>query len=320
MNREIDRDDRLEEGPRGGGARQKRGSGAGPTGDGSSASHHPNEDDQRQPAAPNGAGPRGRDLQPEQRHNGRPEPNQNRERAYQISQDARETMREIGRFRTLAVEDLTRQRYAGDGAKMLPDLRSLVAQGLAQRRTIWAGKHQGKIEFVALTRQGKRLLESEGKGTGQVFYDRFVKPAEILHDSAIYRMYQAEADRIEKDGGRVRRVVLDYELKQKAYSPLAKAKALPPLDYARRQEEIARENGLKVVQGHITLPDLRIEYETAQGEQTSVDLELATAHYHGSHLSSKAEAGFKMYATQGDASHLSRVLEEREITAEIFSL
>src|SRR5437879_1827659 len=77
-------------------------------------------------------------------------------------------------------------------------------------------------------------------------------------------MYQAERERIEKAGGRIRRVVLDYELKQKAYSPLAKAKALPPLDYARRQEQIARENGLKVVQGHITLPDLRIEYETAE--------------------------------------------------------
>ena len=118
----------------------------------------------------------------------------------------------------------------------------------------------------------------------------------------------------------MRRVVLDYELKQKAYSPLAKAKALPAAEYARRQEEIARENGLKVVQGHIALPDLRIEYETSSGQQTHVDLELATEHYRGSHLASKAEAGFKMYAAGADADHLSSVLEEREITAEIFSL
>ena len=56
---------------------------------------------------------------------------------------------------------------------------------------------QGKIELVALTSQGKRLLEREDPGTGQVFYERFVKPAEILHDAAIYRMFKAEADRIE---------------------------------------------------------------------------------------------------------------------------
>jgi hypothetical protein len=228
--------------------------------------------------------------------------------------------REIGRFRTLAVDDLVRQKYAGDVDKMRQDLRALNAQGLIQHRTIWAGKRQGKVEFVALTRQGKKLLEGESKTTGQVYYDRFVKPAEILHDAAIYRMYEAERDRIEKAGGNIRRVVLDYELKQKAYSPLAKAKALPPLDYARRQEEIARENGLKVLQGHITLPDLRIEYETTQGEQAHVDLELATEHYHGSHLASKAQAGFKMYAVEGTAGRLSSVLEEREITAEILSL
>jgi len=245
---------------------------------------------------------------------------QDRGREYRLSQNVRETVKEIGRFRTLAVYDLARQKYAGDVNKSGQDLRSLKAQGLVQLRTIWAGKRQGKLEFVALTRAGKRLLESEGSTTGQIFYDRFVKPAEILHDAAIYRMYQAERESIEKAGGTIRRVILDYELKQKAYSPLAKAKALSPLDYARRQEEIARENGLEVVQGHITLPDLRIEYDAADGQQTSVDLELATEHYRGSHLAAKAEAGFKMYATEGSAGRLSSALEERELLAEIFSL
>jgi hypothetical protein len=51
-----------------------------------------------------------------------------------------------------------------------------------------------------------------------------------------------------------------------------------------------------------------------------VDLELATEHYHGGALQNKAEAGFKMYAADGSASRLSRVLEERDIMAEIFAL
>ena len=33
-------------------------------------------------------------------------------------------------------------------------------------------------------------------------------------------MYQAEAARIEREGGKVRRVVLDYELKRKVFSKL----------------------------------------------------------------------------------------------------
>jgi len=244
----------------------------------------------------------------------------NREREYVLSPDARETAKEIGRFRVLAVRDLARHKYSGDANRLRHDLDALTRQGLLQRRTIWAGKQAGKTEFLALTEEGKRVAERASNQTGQVFYDRFVKPAEILHDAAIYRMYQAEAQRIEKAGGSLRRVVLDYELKRKAYSPLAKAKALPPLEYARRQQEIARENGLKVVQGHITLPDLRIEYETAAGEPARVDLELATKHYHGSHLAAKAEAGFKLYSTEASVGRHSSVLEEREITAEIFSL
>ena len=57
-----------------------------------------------------------------------------------------------------------------------------------------------------------------------------------------------------------------------------------------------RNNGLKVVNGKIRLPDLRIEYETAGGESARVDLELATEHYRGDHMSAKERAGFKIYA------------------------
>src|SRR5260370_20576106 len=122
-------------------------------------------------------------------------------------------------------------------------------------------------------------------------------------------MYQADTARIERAGGRIRRVILDYELKQKIYAPLAKAKALPPLEYTRKQAEVARANGLTVVEGKIPLPDLRIEYETLTGEIAHVNLELATEHYHGAALEAKAEAGFKMYAADGSGSRLSRVLE-----------
>jgi hypothetical protein len=75
-----------------------------------------------------------------------------------------------------------------------------------------------------------------------------------------------------------------------------------------------------VIEGRIPLPDLRIEYETQDREPARVDLELATHHYHGSHLQTKAEAGFKIYAPPDSAGHLKAVLEEREITAGILSL
>ena len=78
-------------------------------------------------------------------------------------------------------------------------------------------------------------------------------------------MFKREAAEIEKVDGRVRRVVLDYELKKRVYPALAKAKALSVSEYTKAQAEIARAHGLKVVNKHIVLPDLRIEYEDRHG-------------------------------------------------------
>ena len=51
-----------------------------------------------------------------------------------------------------------------------------------------------------------------------------------------------------------------------------------------------------------------------------VDLELATEHYRGSNLAEKVRAGFSLYARAQDAPGLRRVLDQKELTAEILSL
>ena len=244
-----------------------------------------------------------------------------RDRGYQIGPTERETMYEIGRFRTVAVEDLARNKYMGNETQMRQDLRSLIAQGLIQRHTACVGRDKAKLAVLVLSKKAKQVLKHDKDiPSRQAIYAGFVKPSEVAHDAAIYRMYQAEAGLIQKRGGTIERVVLDYELKRKVYSPLAKAKQIAASEYRKRQAEVARENGLKVVDGKIPLPDLRIEFQTKDGDIARVDLELATHHYHGRHMSAKAEAGFKMYAAEGSGSYLSRVLDEHDITAELLSL
>jgi len=240
---------------------------------------------------------------------------------YSISPDEREAMYDMGRFRVVKSEDLAELRYRGKQSLMDQDTRSLMVQGLVQRKTEWTGKSGEVNTFWTLTKEGKRFLQKQYPlPKGQALYIGFVKPKELSHDAAIYPTFHREATLIEKDGGRISRVVLDYELKKKAYSPLAKAKALGDAEYARRQAEIAREFSLKVVKGHIVLPDLRIEYVDRHGVAAHVDLEVATQNYHGSHAADKAAAGFKIYASSETAARLSRALEEREITADILSL
>lgn len=167
------------------------------------------------------------------------------------------------------------------------------------------------------------MLERAGNGDHgreQQVYAGMVKPAELAHDLAIYRMYQAEAKKIMGEGGTIRRIVLDYELKKRVYAPLARARDLPREEYRRRQAEVARENGLKVTGGRILLPDLRIEYETRGGEPARVDLELATEHYKEGQMRAKAAAGFKFYMAGSARGRGSAYFDDRGIAAEILSI
>jgi len=247
---------------------------------------------------------------------------------YRLSTEDIDTLCDIGRFRTIALQDLARFRYADSGKALKDAMRSMQSQGVMHTRSVWRGPRVKPIEVAVLTKLGRELAERYGAMQDpardgkekQALYAGFVKPNEVAHDAAIYRMFQAERERIERGGGRVLRVILDYELKRKVYAPLAKAKALPAADYAKRQEQVARENGLIVIRGKIPLPDLRIEYATQNGESARIDLELATGHYHAPAMRAKAEAGFTFYAADDSRARLSRMLEERDITVAILSL
>ena len=234
-----------------------------------------------------------------------------------------EAMETIGKFRTVASEDLARFHFKGNASHMDGRLRELRGQGLVGRRTLQIGR-EGRLEVLFLTKQGQRLVTQERhqdesrKRDPQALYAGLKKFAEIAHDAAIYRMFRAEAARIMKEQGRVQRVVLDYEFKKRVYSPLAKARGLPPEEYRKLQDEVARDNCLAVVDGKILLPDLRIEYETREGEMARV--ELATDHYKPGQLRDKARAGFRIYRMAQDRSGSSAVWEDRELTAEILSL
>jgi hypothetical protein len=68
------------------------------------------------------------------------------------------------------------------------------------------------------------------------------------------------------------------------------------------------------------LPDLRIEYETRDGERTKVDLELATEDYKRFQIAEKSRAGFRIYIDGSRSGRTGVVWEEHELTVEILSL
>ena len=215
-----------------------------------------------------------------------------------LTASQQETLADIGKFRIIAAADLMKYRYDGNAGKFERELRYLAGRGLLERRIVTHGRKPRTEAVIVLKDAGRNLLRRENAkrngAAAQQFYAGFVKPSEVAHDAGIYRMYQQEAARIEREGGTVRRVVLDFEFKKRVYGELNKLQDQG--EAAVRKEAIAAANGLSVVGGRVVLPDLRIEYETRDQELEKVDLELTTGHYKESQIAAKRAAGMKLYS------------------------
>jgi hypothetical protein len=241
-----------------------------------------------------------------------------RGRTYAVRSSEIESLTEIGKFRAVASEDLEEFQYHGEKDRMRPDVASLIRQGLIVEKSI-PHSDTAPRRLLTLTKKGHQFLRSTGTVPGnQATYYGFAKPREAHHDADLYRLYHKAAEKIDREGGTNPRVVLDFELKKRVFHDLAKLG--PEKHSAESKREVAEKHGLQLVRGKIPLPDLRIEYEGRDGDMARVDLELATEHYRGSNLAEKVRAGFSLYARAQDAPGLRRVLDQKELTAEILSL
>jgi hypothetical protein len=241
-----------------------------------------------------------------------------RGRTYRLRNSEVATMVELGKFRAVASKDLAEFVYDGDKDRMRPDVENLFRQGLIEMKSI-PYEPIGSRQLLTLTKNGHRfLVQTQRAAKGQALYHGFTRPREAHHDADLYGLYQKAAAKIEGQGGRNLRVVLDYELKKHLYRDLAKFGE--DCKSASAKHAVADTHGLKVVRGKIPVPDVRIEYDSRDGERTRVDLELATEHYRLRNLVEKVLAGFSIYAHADEASKLHRILDQRELTAEILSL
>jgi len=236
-----------------------------------------------------------------------------RDHGYRLRAIEIQILTDLGKLRSVGVEDLVIHAYSGHRPKMQNDLQNLLRQGLV-RRGVFGGPEGTPRELLTLTKGACRLLRANRVvDRDQPLYHGFVNGREANHDGDLYLLYQKEAARIQERGGRPVRVLLDFELRKRINRDFARfgTEARP---------EIAARHGLRVVGEKIPLPDMRIEYEQPDGEMASVDLELVTEHYSGRAVAEKARAGFSLYTPRGEGVRLRRVLDERELTAEILSL
>jgi hypothetical protein len=233
--------------------------------------------------------------------------------AYRLRQSESRTLETLATFRVVLERDLAEGVYDGSWQRLAEDVRSLREQGLVQRRGLVVSRRGGTQGVLALTPAGQQLLERH-QGPSELTDGRPSRPetpvwgkrADLVHNACLYRMYRLEAARLAADGARVRRVSLDDDLKRALYRDLQENGPLPAAACQTRLAELAVEHHLPIVNGHVQLPDLRLDYESAAGERGRVDLELATDHYRAGQIRAKQQAGFSVYRAGGDGSlHLA---------------
>jgi hypothetical protein len=213
-----------------------------------------------------------------------------RTRTYDLRESEIFTLGELGKFRVISADDLSRFAYDGNKERLEQDIQHLKKQALVSQREIEA-RNSPKFRVFSLTRDGKRFLRQQNRvRKSQALYDGFAKPKELAHDAELYRLYQKVVSEIERNGGTVRRVVLDYELKEELYRDVNRLGPAKSPDQER--ERIASRHGLKLVDRTIPIPDLRIEYENEARHIEHIDMEFATREYRSQGMASKARAVF----------------------------
>ena len=211
---------------------------------------------------------------------------------YRLRDSESEILATVGVFRVVPERDLLRSDAQAEG-----DLRSLSGQGLVETHGLVINHHPERV--VVLTDAGKDLLDqARDEADRQQYYAGLVKPREAAHDAQLHRLFEVEREKLEEEGSRVTRVVLDYELKRD-YQRFLHEQQAAGVDADTARRAFAEAQGLSVSRGHIELPDVRIEYETPDGREEHRDLELATEHYSRAQLAGKHNAGFRVYRAGG---------------------
>jgi hypothetical protein len=230
----------------------------------------------------------------------RREPVRVRDREYEINGNQGRVLATAGAFRVVSSRDLEASLGRPGNPRSL-DLRHLRESRLVQ--TVPLPGHRDRV--VTLTEHGRELLEARrrpGENAAQAFYAGLRKPRELEHDTQVYRAYLEAADRLAERGDRLRRVVLDYELKreyQRFLQERNRGRADSDGRPDRSAEEIALwavEHNLPYFDEQVHFPDVRIEYEDIDGRSREEDMEVVTVHYRGAHAAAAGKSGFTRYS------------------------
>jgi hypothetical protein len=228
------------------------------------------------------------------------------DKEYRLSGDDVRVLATVGAFRVVPAGDL-REPNPRTPTRPARDLERLRDVGLVQTIPYVVGRT--RTNLVTLTGRGRDLLEGARRagagGDRQAFHVGITKPRELAHDSRVYSAYMKAVERLAERGERVRRVVLEEDLKREYQRFLQgenrdrRERGETPEERSEAVARWAQEHQLPYDDGHVQFPDARIEYDARDGRRSVEDIEVVTPHYRGAHAAAKVRSGFTRYRASG---------------------
>ena len=140
---------------------------------------------------------------------------QPRDRRTRATRD-RDAIADVGMYRAVSYTDISEQHYDNHPYVTRRAVNRMVRDGLLEEHEA-TGPQGNTFTVLTATARGRDAAHRAALDAGHVpeqqTWTGLVKPAELSHDTAVYRAALDERARIEADGGRVVRVRLDAELK-----------------------------------------------------------------------------------------------------------
>ena len=218
----------------------------------------------------------------------------------------RDTIADVGMYRAVSYTDISEQHYDNHPYVTRRAVNRMVRDGLLEEHEA-PGPQGNTFTVLTATARGRDAAHRAALDAGHVpeqqTWTGLVKPAELSHDTAVYRAALDERARIEADGGRVVRVRLDAELKSRVATATETARAAGGDRAAETAKAAAaQELGLPMKDGHVMYPDAQLDIEDSDGIGGRVNVEIASDHYHAAAIVAKAGAGFALHGSSPSAS------------------
>ena len=218
----------------------------------------------------------------------------------------RDAIADVGLYRAVSYTDLSDKHFDGHPYTTRRLVTQMRRAGLIEEHEA-TGPRGNTFTVLTATARGREAAHRAAVDAGHVpeqqTWTGLVKPAELSHDTAVYRAALDERQRIEGEGGRVTRVRIDAELK----ATIATATETARAEGGDRAADAARFNaahelGLPVEDNRVMYPDAQLDIEDRDGRSGRVNVEIASDHYHAAAIAAKAGVGFAMHGSSRSAT------------------